>query len=231
MIGKTDKIIKLVEVADTWQGEGPCTGRQMLIARFKYCNRHCQYCDTWIKMKTSTEGSYSIDDLNNALAKTRGLMITGGEPTYENKSANIHNLSCTLNMIEHCDYQVANIETNGYDLAGLLTNITFPKNKVVKIMYSPKIFSEYDYTIELKNLELAMSDPMVYLKIVADRTALTEKFIKQIATNNTDRSKVYLMPLGVTSEEIAKNFEYCINLADECNMNISTRMHIVHTFT
>jgi 7-carboxy-7-deazaguanine synthase len=224
-----DKNIRLVELANTWQGEGPDTGRQMLIARFKHCNLHCSYCDTWIKMKTTVEGSYSISDINSALEKTGGLMVTGGEPTLETDS--IHNLTSTLDMITYCNYQTANVETNGCGIEILLNNMVIKKNTIVNVMYSPKIFSDKDYKEGIEKVKNVISHPSVYLKIVADKTQLTEQFIREVCTLTNDKSKIYLMPMGVTSEEIASNWIYTIDLADECNINISTRMHIVHSFT
>jgi hypothetical protein len=35
---------------------------------------------------------------------------------------------------------------------------------------------------------------------------------------------------GTTKEEINKNWDSCIELADKYNCNISSRMHIVHGF-
>lgn len=228
------KIIKLVELANTWQGEGPDTGRQMMIARFKHCNKHCKFCDTWIKMKTSAEGSYSIDDINMELIKTRGLMITGGEPTFVTPQGSIDNLSQTFMMLDMCEYQLANVETNGFKLEELVNHINkniSNSNKIVHVMYSPKIFSADDYELELENVDIALRTPFVFIKVVADKTEITEKFIRTISEMTGNRNKIYLMPLGVTQEEIAKNWDYCIDLADECNVNISTRMHIMNQFT
>jgi organic radical activating enzyme len=229
MVDKSEKVIKLVEVADTWQGEGPDTGRQMLIARFKHCNLHCSYCDTWIKMKTTTEGSYSIEDINIALQKTKGLMLTGGEPTLETDS--VHNLTSTLKMIKYCNYQALNVETNGCNIETLLEKIEYPKNSSVKIMYSPKVFNEKMYKTEFEKIKKVINHPLVYIKIVADKTQLVDKFIREISKLTDDKNKIYLMPMGTTNEEIESNWVYTINLADECNINISTRMHIVHSFT
>jgi len=223
------KNIKLVELMTTWQGEGVSTGRQMLIARFKYCNLHCSYCDTWIKMKTTSEGSYSIDDINLSLQKTRGLMLTGGEPTLETDS--IHNLTSTLEMIKYCNYQILNIETNGCNIETLIEKIEYPKNSSVKIMYSPKVFNEKMYKTEFEKVRNVINHPLVHIKIVADKTDLVETFIKQISKMTDDKSKIYLMPMGVTIDEIEKNWIYTIDLADECSTNISTRMHIIHSFT
>ena len=229
MIKKNDKFIKLVEVADTWQGEGPSTGRQMLIARFKHCNLHCQFCDTWIKMKTTTEGSYSINDINKALEKTRGLMITGGEPTLQVKD--INNLDATLAMIEYCTYQTVNVETNGCNIEFLLDNLVYRKGQEVKIMYSPKVFTQKDYDVEVEKVKKVINNPLVYMKIVADKCEISEKFIKEVSTISEDKGKIYLMPLGITIDEITENWNYCIDLADATNTNISTRMHIMNQFT
>lgn len=234
-----EKNIKLVELANTWQGEGPDTGRQMMIARFKYCSRFCQFCDTWIKMKTSAEGSYSIQDINAVLSKTKGLMITGGEPTFTSPDGKIDNLKQTIDMLKNCDYQIANVETNGFDLNGLFFGLQKCSNTMdkdgnwkVKVMYSPKIFTEQEYHSELKKTkEYINSKSFMYLKIVADGSHWSEKYIKEVAKLTEDRSKIYLMPLGTTTDEIMKNWPYCIDMADEMNLNISTRMHIVNQFT
>lgn len=230
----SEKNIKLVEVANTWQGEGPDVGRQMLIARFKYCNRYCKFCDTWIKMKTSAEGSYSIEDINKALEKTRGLMLTGGEPTFNSTDEKITNLTQTLQMLEFCDYQVVNIETNGCDIEGLFDGIwKIPSNglKEIRVMYSPKIFDAKDYENEIeKTSRIINKYSNLYFKIVADGNTWSEKYIRALAPICQNKGRIYLMPLGVTPEEITKNWKYCIDMADEMGVNLSTRMHIMNQF-
>jgi 7-carboxy-7-deazaguanine synthase len=223
--------LKLVEVADTWQGEGPNTGRQMLITRFKHCNRHCKFCDTWIKMKTSAEGSYSISDINQALMKTKALMITGGEPTLQ--TDDIRNLEQTLWMLEFCDYQLANIETNGFAIDALIMAIERTTNidpSKINIIWSPKIFNENDLNVERTKIGCILENPMVYVKIVADGNEWSEKFIREVSARTTDRGKVYLMTLGTSVKELESNFEYCVDLADACNANLSSRMHIMNGF-
>ena len=234
----SEKNIKLVELSDTWQGEGPDTGRQMTIAIFKYCNRFCKFCDTWIKMKTTSEGSYSIEDINKALEKTKGLMITGGEPTYNNPDKYITNLDQTLYMLTNCLYQVVNIETNGCDLESLIKGIESNHDikteelRKMKIIYSPKIFDSKDFDIEiLKTKRVINKYPYLYFKIVADGNPWSEKYIKEISPLCYDRGKIYLMPLGLTPDEITKNWQYCIDMADEMDVNLSSRMHIMNQFT
>ena len=223
-------MIKLIEVANTWQGEGPNTGRQMLITRFKHCNRRCDFCDTWIKMTSSIEGSYSIDDINAALKKTKALMITGGEPTLQTEK--IKHLEHTLHMLEKCEYQLANIETNGHMIDMLIFEIDRMKldQSKINIMWSPKIFNENDYNIEKSRIGTVICNPMVYVKIVVDGNEWSNKFIKEISSRCGDKNKIYLMPLGVTKEEIAGNWDNCVDMADKYNTNISSRLHIMNDF-
>lgn len=241
MIDLNEKTLRFVEVMDTWQGEGASTGRQMLITRFKNCNMNCSFCDTMIKMKTSSEGSYSINDINASLERTKALMITGGEPSYSNIAKGINNLEQTSLMINYCDYQTFNIETNGFDLDGLVFEFQKSMNNRVSgdciaykgtISYSPKIFNDAAYNLEIEKVKKFINKSFLYIKMVADpKNELNERFIKEISGLTDDRGKIYLMPLGTTATEIASNFDYCVNLADELKVNISTRMHIMHSFT
>ena len=228
-----EKVIKLVELANTWQGEGPDTGRQMMIARFKYCNKHCKMCDTWIKMKTTSEGSYSINDINQDLKKTGGLMITGGEPTFYTSDGRINNIDQTIALLDNCDYQIANIETNGFDLDKLFCGLQKTDRAAkVKVIFSPKVFSEQEYNLEIEKVKKHINKKSyLYLKIVADGNSWSEKFIREVSTLTDNKGKIYLMPLGTTSDEIMKNWQYCIDMADELNLNLSSRMHIMNQFT
>lgn len=220
------KSIKLIELMNSWQGEGPDSGRQMLIARFKYCNRHCYYCDTQVKMNCSTEGTYSIDDINESLEKTRGLMITGGEPTFESDKND--NFKQTLLMLNECEYEIANVETNGYKLLELL--VQAPDNKNIRYMFSPKVFNGEDCDVATEIFTKTINYPNVFYKIVVDRNEHSTRFIKYISNKLSSRSRIYLMVLGSSKEEITKNFVRCIDLADECNCNMSVRLHILCDF-
>lgn len=219
--------IKLIEVCNTWQGEGPDTGRQMLLVRYKHCNLACSYCDTMIKMKQSAEGSYTLDELNEYISKTKGLMITGGEPSHE------PNYNSTIRMLKYLDYQIANIETNGAQIMRLLSDVNkiqkLSPMKQIKIIYSPKVFNQNSLATELGKISDVISDPKVFLKIVpVDEYSIS--LIEQVSIMAKNRSKVYLMPLGSDLEEIKNNWVQTIDLADKYNLNITPRMHISYNF-
>ena len=236
MIDKNEKVIKLIELMNTWQGEGVNQGHQMLLARFKYCNLRCQWCDTQIKMKTAIEGNYSINDINQALQKTRALMISGGEPSYSSKDKKIDNFNQTVLMLKYCDYQLVNVETNGIELENLIFEFqrcgTTRKNEkwLGNIIYSPKIFNNKNFEEELEKTKKLIDKPFLYMKIVVDGSKITEKFIEEVSKLTDDKGKIYLMPMGTTPEEIMKNWPFCIDTADKYNLNISSRMHIMHSF-
>lgn len=217
-------MIKLIELANTWQGEGPDAGRQMLIARFKSCNIKCPFCDTQVKMSTSVEGDYTIETINKALEKTRGLMITGGEPTYAD------NFGQTVDLVLNCDYDVVNIETNGFQLDKLID--TIPQLTNVKFICSPKVFSSKLLEDAKSIVKQTCGNPHVYYKIVIDNSDNTIELLehlKQVCFGL--KGKIYLMPLGVTKEEIKESWPRTIDLADKYNFNISSRMHIINDFT
>lgn len=225
-----NKYIKLIEVMNSWQGEGPNTGRQMLICRFKFCNLRCHFCDTMIKMTTAIEGSYSINDLNQALEKTRGLMITGGEPTFSNDKND--NYQQTLDMLNYCNYQTANIETNGYRIVDLLKEVNnSTRHLEVNVMWSPKVFNIRQFHKFKDDLEQVATMSSLYLKIVIDSDKWCEEVVKH-ARNvfGFDRSKIYLMPCGSTKEAIDSSLTRTVDLADDYACNISTRLHIVSNF-
>ena len=110
--------IRIVECMNTWQGEGIDSGRQMTLIRFRECDRvqegkACPWCDTRVKMRITAEANYPIKTIQDMVLKTGGLMITGGEPTYGS------NLDATKILLQNCNYEVVNIETNGYNIIEL----------------------------------------------------------------------------------------------------------------
>ncbi len=230
--------IKVIESFITWQGEGPDIGKRMLLLRFKTCDRvenknPCSWCDTIIKMRCSIEQEVSLQTIQETLDKNKaGLMITGGEPTF---GENLKNTTRLLNLY----YNVANIETNGFDLLGLfkiISNI----DKNIKIIWSPKIFSNKDYVdFQVKVSELNSYKNDVYLKFVIDNKNFpednlrVEKCLQFILDNpkiKFDIDKVYLMPEGKTREDLIKNSEICFDMCEKWNCSFSSRDQIIYGF-
>ena len=68
--------VKLIESCITWQGEGPDSGRRMLMLRFKRCNRNCSWCDTQVRMRNAMESDYSLHDLQLIIDQYNAYITT-----------------------------------------------------------------------------------------------------------------------------------------------------------
>jgi organic radical activating enzyme len=211
--------IELIECTKTFQGEGPNIGKKVILTRFKLCNKSCPYCDTKIKMRVSQEMIFSLESLQKIIDENKsGIMITGGEPTY-NK-----NLKYTINMLNNLNYSFADVETNGYDIKTLLQNVDGFQN--INFIISPKIFEEYDLAEFERLLEYLFNDRRIFFKLVVP-DVLSKEILDLIQKHNyIDRT--YLMPKGKTKKELEESYPYVLGLAEEYLTNITTRMHLTY---
>lgn len=221
--------IKLIENFLSWQGEGPDSGRQMLILRFKRCNRveegkGCYFCDTKVKMRIIELAEYSYKALQDVINRTNcGIMITGGEPTYDDQYAD------TLDLLRKLKYPIANVESNGYNLPKLIGEVT---KKNVKFMWSPKVFVNSDLEEAMKILEEVKDDKRVFIKaVVQDEKDKIVKFLDYLKAKNYEIcSRTYLMPQGKDFQELYNNSMIVFDLAEKYSFNFSSRNHLIFGF-
>jgi len=221
--------VKLIEVFTSFQGEGPDTGRSMLILRFKRCNRTnegraCPFCDTQVKMRIICEAEYTLQNIQDIVDRDKcGVLITGGEPT---ASVVNDNFSQTVSMLKMLSYPIANVETNGYQLVKLLPLVV---RDSVKFIYSPKIFSGDDFNENVHLTKEVILDPRVYIKVVCELRDYVEEYFRFLHTLNVN-NKVYLMPEGSTREQLISNTPFVLDMAEKYKFNFSSRLHIMHDF-
>jgi len=218
--------VKLIECFRTWQGEGPDSGESMLLCRFKFCNKSCKYCDTLIKMRISRETDYLLKDLQTDITENRlGLMITGGEPTI-----NKH-FDETVLMLKTLNYGIANVESNGYNLE-LLNSSLEDVNKNIKLIYSPKIFSKSDLEEEIERTKKLFSLDRVFIKVVYQENELIDSYLQflNISLGTYKPSKVWLMPEGVTRNDLIVRSEKVFDICEKYKFNFSSRNHIIYGF-
>lgn len=226
--------LRLIENMVTWQGEGPNTGKRVILLRFKKCDRvenknPCPYCDTLVKMRISAEAEYSLKDIQNEIVdKNCGILLTGGEPTH------LINFDETLKIL-YLNFSFIDIETNGYNLIYLIkqiNNLNISKN--INYIYSPKFFNdkELQETIEKsKKLIDLMYNNKIYFKIVVDKeNELLLKYLEFLSQNKGINSNVYLMPKGKDKEEIMKNAPFVFDECEYYNFCFSGRQHIMYDF-
>jgi organic radical activating enzyme len=220
--------VKLIENILSWQGEGPDSGRLMLILRHPLCNRvcagkACSFCDTVVKMRILQPAEYNLKDIQAVIDRTGcGIMITGGEPTFEEQ------LTVTELMLTRLRYSVANIETNGYNLEKLIGDI---KKKNVKFIWSPKIFSEEELNENLALANKVLLDKRVYVKMVVEANHVHQHLVEEfLRLHQNEKERIYLMPEGKDYQELYNNSMATFDLAEKYSVNFSSRNHLVFGF-
>ena len=68
----------LVEIFESFQGEGRNTGRPCVFVRFARCNFSCPWCDTDFKRRFSATLEELLAEISQYKAKS--VVLTGGEP-------------------------------------------------------------------------------------------------------------------------------------------------------
>ena len=218
--------VKLIENFVTWQGEGPDSGRSMILLRFKTCNLKCPWCDTSVRMRVSSESNHSLSDIQQSINENRaGLLITGGEPTVE------RHFDDTVKLLNELDYPVANVETNGYNLEKLLKSVRQTKN--VKFIYSPKIFSSEDWDEVERVTKIVVTWNNVYFKLVWTGDTWNNVYCEWLLSEIKGRhaqNNVWLMPEGATREDLLRNSPKVFDACEKFKFHFSSRDHIIYGF-
>lgn len=216
------KVVRLIECFQSYQGEGPDTGKSMLIVRFKRCNRNCPWCDTMVKMRISVESEYEIQAIQGVVDdKKCGLLISGGEPTFN------LNLSGTIDLINHVNCKYYNVETNGYGLSKLIKEVD-PEKKV-KYILSPKLFTDKDLKYYINLTKEVIGYDGVFIKVVAEDRKLVHDYLQYVTSFNINE-RIYLMPEGKTKEELLDHSGCVFDMCEKYKFNFSSREHIIYGF-
>ena len=220
------KEVKLIENFVSWQGEGPDSGRAMIILRFKSCNLKCPWCDTSVKMRISAEAPYQLSSIQESIYKSKaGLLITGGEPTVKK---HFEEAAMLLNEL---DFPVANVESNGHKLDELIQIVN--PNARIKFMYSPKIFSRADLESAKSLTEKFMPITNVYFKLVYEDNPLIMEYmdyLRDYCESLSWQHRVWVMPEGTTRVDLIRNAEKVFDVCEHYKFNFSSRSHIIFGF-
>jgi 7-carboxy-7-deazaguanine synthase len=219
--------VRLIENFVSWQGEGPDSGRRMIILRFKTCNLNCHWCDTQVKMRISSEAPYSLKDIQqNINDYNAGIMVTGGEPTVP------RHYDEALALLNELDYPIANVESNGFNLVNFI--LASPKSKLIHFMFSPKIFERKDVINAEILTESLLDFDNVYFKIVYDgEPSYVQDYCEWLSEKINGRKwshRVWLMPEGATRADLIRNASIVFDAAERYNFNFSSRNHLIYGF-
>jgi organic radical activating enzyme len=190
-------------------------------------------CDTRVKMKNTIEGTYLISMLNKIVCDNNlGLLVTGGEPTFD-----IH-LEDTFNLLSIINYPFAIVESNGYQLNKLIHLLkSIKKSDKIKYIFSPKSFTETQDFINIQKLkelytdhkELFEGENGIYIRLVSEKFDDNSYMIDEIIKLKLN-SRTFISPCGDTREKLLQNSPRVISMCNNYGFNFSTRVHILHDF-
>lgn len=231
-------MLKVNEIfGPTIQGEGKTAGKPVMFLRLSTCNLHCVWCDTpytwnWIGTKhlhpkkhdQKTElhemNEWEIAEKLKSLGgeKVKALVVSGGEPLLQQ-----HGLIPLLKSLKEIGWWIE-VETNG-TIEPLDPFLAL----VDQINCSPKLSNniqdEKYIRVRPKVLTKLASSEKVYFKfVVSSMEKDIEEITEYIKTFNL--KNVYIMPLGMTKEELNETRESAQKLASFLQVGFSDRLHV-----
>ena len=228
--------MRIVEQFDTLQGEGKYLGVPSHFIRTTGCNLRCAwenpdksitYCDTpYTSWKPEKGNVFNMQSTLEHLGKSRikHVVITGGEPTMQKDIGEVVN-----GFIDN-GYHVT-VETNG--------TIYVPGIQRAFMSISPKLMNSYaqeegslefkihgqnnNYTVPTARYVLENDHQLKYVVNEPNDVNEVRSSINDVggATGNT-----YLMPQGITSEQLSAKTKWIFKNCVHYGFNYSPRMHI-----
>ncbi|MBK8551924.1 MAG: 7-carboxy-7-deazaguanine synthase QueE [Ignavibacteria bacterium] len=235
--------MKISEIFYSIQGEGKRTGSPSFFIRTNHCNLRCKFsdgnlCDTsytsWFPDDEKNMGDVEIDFILDEYRKINSgdIVITGGEPTMYPDELE---MLCRY-LKEISNNIIITIETNGTNFgdfvkyADLMSispklNSSVPFNtEYVKMHQKSRInlevFKKYN-SLKLNN-EIDIQWKFVF----TDENDIAEILDLQHKVG-IDRKDIYLMPEGITKEDLNKNRLQTIECCKKLNFNYTDRIHIL----
>ncbi len=225
--------INLSEIFASIQGEGRFLGEPSIFLRTSGCNLRCKWgntlCDTPYTSWTPEKNILSLDAVMAAFAdvaecnpEIRHVIVTGGEPLLQK------HITVLVTELHQLDYHIT-IETNG----------TIAKQVEADfISLSPKLSSSTPYNTRFERphakirhkpdaLRFWCANYDYQLKFVVDEQDDEREIQALIEVLNLDTTgRVYVMPQGVTSAQLATNARLCVALCLKNGWRYSPRTHI-----
>jgi organic radical activating enzyme len=211
--------LRIVEIFDSIQGEGPHIGLPATFVRLAGCNMKCPWCDTknsWNNPMQFYKEMKTTELIKILIPRKKHIIFTGGEPTVQLREQ-------TTFLFEklHSFDKVLHLETNGFVF------IKHIATSFDTIVVSPKLPYSEEHVLLAGKGEFSYIDSIrqwgehgAYLKFVIDVTY--EDFENNIdialgiaKATNIPFDRVYFQPmsLGTTDEERDTNHEYYNTLA------------------
>ena len=240
---KYDKLQPIGELYSCLQGEGKYIGIPHILIRVSGCKLRCQFrdsfCDTPYASWKPEKGKFTLDDIVDFYevnSQIKHTMITGGGPTSHPK---LLKELCRIGK----DYNhLVTIETEGSEFVQTNADCISLSPKLsnstpIPGTYMPYIGREVTEKDRLKHEKWRCNydamEQLIYnhsdyqLKpVVSNEEDLEEiKTLQNIL--DIPNNKVWLMPEGVTDDELTKRRRWLMEYATEHGYNFTDRLHII----
>jgi len=201
-VEKEISFLRISEIFQSIQGEGPAMGRPATFIRLAGCNLNCDGCDTQLKSWNEVPCVALLDRIESKRA-----VITGGEPTQQMEELlELIDLSSEKGIEIH-------IETNG-------TN-QIPEASLRKVHYavvSPKRDSPIDFGF------WASKENVHFKFVIGPADWCWPPEILEAQAHLLPRNRFWIMPLGRDPNLPLARMAW--DLAIRLGVNYSDRLHI-----
>ena len=216
-------MILINEIYAAHQGEGPFIGTPSIFVRTHLCPVKCNWCDTPFTWDGSEKGekispSDLIESLQTNHSGIKHMVWTGGEPLVQRALPYVMRTLTGLGYTHEIETSAALIPKNFDEWISVKAHF----NLSPKLMSArPKL--EPDATILRRFYTLTES---VFKIVVADELDLHEAVRLVEVVGSVDPMDVYLMPCGITRQEIVDGLKWLMPQALELGFKVTTRMHV-----
>lgn len=238
-------LLPVIDLHTCIQGEGKYAGIPHLLIRLSGCNLNCQFsdwlCDTAYASWKPEEGQYTYDDIFNLFDSNPQIMhtmITGGEPTFNPE--HLINIAKIAKSYGH----TVTIETNGTTYVQTVADFismspklknsiprpgtTLPDNYVAREVTEKDMKRHMKDRTNYANMKkMIMYHPDYQLKFVVSNEEQLLEIDDLVNKLGVPNNKVYLMPEGVTNEQLAKRRELLAEACIKLGYNYTDRLHII----
>ncbi len=215
--------LKVSEIFDSVQGEGPSAGAACTFLRLAGCNLTCSWCDTtysWDWQRHDYATNVTVSTLEQTFQRCRNaerLVITGGEPLLQRRA-----LEALLALLPH--HLPIEVETNGTILP-----TTALLKRVTQWNVSPKLTNSGEppqRRLNVEALSALRATGRAWLKLVVATETDADEALALTAELAWPRGRVCLMPLAATRDEYRSSLPVVQRLCVQHEVALSPRLHV-----
>lgn len=172
--------MKVNEMFDSIQGEGPAAGQPARFIRLSGCNLNCEGCDTLHNGYTDLTIEYITKRVKTGFKSL--IVITGGEPLLQ-----MEEVTDLAAMLHHNGF-VVDLETNG--------SLNLTPSQFRNVVISPKKGIDVDFDYYIYKLGWANTPWIKFVMGWADWCWSEDDIKEFIKTYPTMKGQIYVMPFG-----------------------------------